>query len=445
MTWLFIDTNVLLHFKRPEEVNWLRLANATAVTIVLAPVVIRELDKQKALNPQQKLRKRARDIINALYAKLNNGFTAEIRADVVMEFLGEEPDIDFQKHGLCRDVADDWLIATILAWRDRHPAASSILVTDDLGMTVKARTHGVQAIRPCSDDRISDELDAEQKKIQQLQEELSIAKLRVPDLQISFIGGLPVYHFPLSVRTVGDRITMAREMERIREKHPLLTTVTTLPMKTGSDRAIAKSFSKTIGDTPILWTPDVMSRYNASLEDYYRQYEEYLRSLLEYQRVEGLTLPLEFTLKNSGNCPADDVDIYLHFPDGLSLHHLNDLASATAPEPPEAPSISRAIFGKVAFEDPFKCISRLSEISVPRADPPTNVSSLSIKKTNSYEVRLHVGRAKHGHSYDFAKLAVVFESFEMASSFQIAYSLSAANLPESVNGSLAVVVEKPPD
>ncbi|MGB8369799.1 MAG: PIN domain-containing protein [Verrucomicrobiia bacterium] len=70
MTYLFVDTNVLLHYRRLEEINWLSLSKSDEVVIVLCPAVIRELDEHKVSHPQNKFRKRAQEIIASLHSRL---------------------------------------------------------------------------------------------------------------------------------------------------------------------------------------------------------------------------------------------------------------------------------------------------------------------------------------------------------------------------------------
>ncbi len=45
--FVFIDTNVLLHYRSFDEVDWPGQLGATAVTLVFAPVVLTELDRHK--------------------------------------------------------------------------------------------------------------------------------------------------------------------------------------------------------------------------------------------------------------------------------------------------------------------------------------------------------------------------------------------------------------
>ena len=70
------------------------------------------------------------------------------------------------------------------------------------------------------------------------------------------------------------------------------------------------------------------------------------------------------------------------------------------------------------------------------------MSSPFIKRTNSYDVRSHVNKAKHGYTLRIAGFTAVFDSYESAGSFRIDYSISAANLPKAADGHLSVVVEK---
>jgi hypothetical protein len=66
----------------------------------------------------------------------------------------------------------------------------------------------------------------------------------------------------------------------------------------------------------------------------------------------------------------------------------------------------------------------------------------SLTKTNSYKVEDAFPRIKHGQAGIIRPLMILFDSYESASSFQITYRISAANLPEPVKGALNVVIKK---
>jgi len=77
MIYLFIDTNVLLHYRRLEEIDWLGFSHSDEAVLLLSPVIIRELERQKITHPQRKLRKRAQEVVLNLHSKLTG--SSEIR------------------------------------------------------------------------------------------------------------------------------------------------------------------------------------------------------------------------------------------------------------------------------------------------------------------------------------------------------------------------------
>src|SRR5260221_8443320 len=152
MTYLFVDTNILLHFRRLEEIDWLRLAKAQTAAVMLAPVVIRELDQHKDSHPQQKLRKRAQEVTAHLYEKLRSGKAAELRDHVTLQYVAHEPTINFAAHQLQPQVNDDCLIASVLESSLARAGDEFHLVSSDLGIILKAQAHGISAIHPDEQD-----------------------------------------------------------------------------------------------------------------------------------------------------------------------------------------------------------------------------------------------------------------------------------------------------
>ena len=80
--------------------------------------------------------------------------------------------------------------------------------------------------------------------------------------------------------------------------------------------------------------------------------------------------------------------------------------------------------------------------SFPSIDLPSNVSGPTIRKVNSYEVHVHVQKAKHNLPLELDPLFVVFDHSESANSFTIDYRILAANIPNAVLGKLHMIIEK---
>lgn len=70
-----------------------------------------------------------------------------------------------------------------------------------------------------------------------------------------------------------------------------------------------------------------------------------------------------------------------------------------------------------------------------------NVSSPTIRRTNSYEIHFHVRTLKHKYQEPFETLFVAFDSWDTAKPFTVGYELSAGNVPNVVHGQLHVIVE----
>jgi hypothetical protein len=77
--------------------------------------------------------------------------------------------------------------------------------------------------------------------------------------------------------------------------------------------------------------------------------------------------------------------------------------------------------------------------------PEFNLGGLSIRKTNSYDVNDHFRIVKHNHYSEIDDLYVMFDRFEDVKSFEISYTISAANMVDLIKGKLNVVINKIPN
>jgi hypothetical protein len=443
VTFIFVDTNVLLHFKRLEDIDWCAIANTSQVTVVLCPVVIRELEKQKAMHPQGKIRKRAQALASNLYSRLAGTSSPELRPDVRLEFVSHEPNVDFVAHKLRSEIADDWLIASVLGWTSDHPQSDARLASADMGLLLKARAHRIAFITPPDSDRLPDPADDEEKQLRELQRELTELKNSQPILSVRFAEGQGHLQFKLSPPLPPDAEWVESQMHDVRAKHPLLT-VPSEPTKPAQVITAVEELQRLLlaagPNAQIRWPRNQVLRHNEEVTQFYSWYEEYFRELREFDNVHRRIVRFALYLRNSGTRPAEDVDVALHFPDGFSLFEDEDdeglPALPTPPRPPAKIGTFGSLIGQsIANMPPFPVIS-------PPYVGPRNVSSLSIRKTNSYDVEAHVRKAKHGHEYDLGLCIALFDSLDTAKSFKISYSISAANLPKPTRGELSVVIEK---
>ena len=114
MHYIFLDTNIYLHFRYFEDIDWEKVTQQLGdYEFVLAPVVFSELDKHK-YNNNQSLSKRAKEVVNKLYSTIKKGGLAK---KIVHNQKNALPDELFTKNTLSRLNADDNLIASILSFK----------------------------------------------------------------------------------------------------------------------------------------------------------------------------------------------------------------------------------------------------------------------------------------------------------------------------------------
>jgi hypothetical protein len=183
-TYLFLDTNTLLHFKRPDQIDWLALLKTKAATIVITPLVLRELDSQKVYNPKRKLKERANGVLQWLDTLIDQD-GAQIRSKTTIHFVRHEPTINFAAHHLSQDIADDRLIASAIELGQELGVAPKV-VTADRGLRLKLPPHGLAPVKLPDSLRLPEEPDEVERQLAQTTKELRALQSRIPSLVLQF-------------------------------------------------------------------------------------------------------------------------------------------------------------------------------------------------------------------------------------------------------------------
>jgi hypothetical protein len=182
------------------------------------------------------------------------------------------------------------------------------------------------------------------------------------------------------------------------------------------------------------------TRYNNEVDAYREKYSEYLDKLATFKTLPDRTLRLNIEIRNIGQQPADDVDIQIHFPDGFLMYSNEDFANE--PFPPTIPQKPRDKM-QIMVDQANKGLG-FNILDIPRHFPniPKIDNSFSLDKTNSYLLKKHFKRIKHGQLERIDPVFIVFESFNDAKSFKFGYSISAANMRETIDSTFHIVIEK---
>lgn len=184
MTCLFIDTNILLHFKTFDEINWKKITEDD-VRLIIAPIVLDEIDKHK--NHQNPRTARRAKMIADKFEQYVNGEMGKIALQIVTR---RPPTIYFEENQLDPKYQDDCLLAAILHFKSEQPEANAHLVTDDIGARMRAGTLGIQTIKLRADLRLPEQADKQSREIEQLKADIIKLKDRIPKIRLRFQNGL---------------------------------------------------------------------------------------------------------------------------------------------------------------------------------------------------------------------------------------------------------------
>jgi len=163
MKTVFIDTNIFLHYKLFDQIDWLDVCSAKECELLISPIIIDELDKHKVGNT--KIGKRARNVLSRL-EKLYENDNFEIQKNVLVKIINDKPRNDtFLKNGLNHEEQDHRIFACIIEYQEKNPSFDISLITGDVGPRIRARQFDIQIIKPPQKYFISPGTSDEEKAI----------------------------------------------------------------------------------------------------------------------------------------------------------------------------------------------------------------------------------------------------------------------------------------
>jgi hypothetical protein len=447
MFYCFFDTNILLQYQPFDEINWLDVLKAERVCLIISAAVIRQLDRFKDDPTSSRRRKRSRNILSKL-DKYDIGSDKMLRENVFLRIQMTQPDHERLRRINCDStIIDDQIVGAAALFSQDNPQDRVAVVADDYGVRFKAKELGIEEIRPPDNLRLEAESDPRQKENQELKLELARLQNAQPKLKIGFLNeeNELVREITFQVEFDVSTITPEEVEQALESKRQELTYVGYVDegmvnVSTESPESIARMLDHTFMKYP---TEAQISSYEEKLEDYLSKYNRYLEGISVYESYAARTRPLYICIRNEGAAPADNVQVGLHFPDGLRLMD-EEISQPESPTPPDMPK-PRTLFDEYAM-------LATPPASVAHYFPRPLVDSYSsepvdtgpiIRKTNSYEVEYSTDSLKHHDDFGWLwpPLYVTFEPFQnLPKVIEISYRVGADNIIKPIIGSLLIRV-----
>jgi len=148
--WCICDTTFFQESRAPfDEIDWPHALGVSSVVLVIAPVVVRELDEQKSdpRGHRSRQRDRARQVLRRLDPIIDTRVgdrPAAVRPKVEVLLLDWEPQT--MPEGLDAQVNDDRIVASAVEFRWSHPGLRVAILSDDRGPRIKAGRFNLERI-----------------------------------------------------------------------------------------------------------------------------------------------------------------------------------------------------------------------------------------------------------------------------------------------------------
>ncbi|WP_422358270.1 hypothetical protein [Qipengyuania flava] len=330
---ILIDTNIALHFPRIDQLDWPDLAGCRTCTILIAPILLRELEQKKIFGATTAIKERAGRTIDYLVERMAEADPIHVRPNVTLVFLEHEPGIDFEANLLVREMNDDQYIASAI----EHAAkvgSDTRIASNDGGMALKLRSRPISVLRLPDELRLPLERDPRDKELRETKAQLLQLQTQRPKLVTTFAGGSR----KREIRNAKALPTRIPTTDEIKVKHAPLP----LPPHKQKDRDSRFSgnlvafggLRGTFGESSAL----PVERYNEELTQFYAKYSDYASRMARWLEYFRLSATIELELHNSGSATATDVDVTLRFPEGISLCRPRDFPDEPKePVPPQRP------------------------------------------------------------------------------------------------------------
>lgn len=430
----FLDTNIFLHCKTIEQIDLPTILNTDRVIVVISRITIRELDDQKDHNPNRHLRDRARKALKLIETWAEQ--EREIRAGVIPKVYQKNPAFPLQEHNLDPSRGDDVLVASILQYRTDYPGETVCLISQDTGPRLTAKVYEIESTQLPAPCRLPDAQGPLEKENEQLRRELLRYSSRSPNLSVGFLKNkdrgpllkIQIYRLKaFSPEEIESEVQAASSRLAMPDESP------------SNNRGALISVWEQLLQKP---SQEEYERYRKDVESYLIAYREYLTRLSSFRAEAFRSVSFTICITNTGTAPAENVDMYFHFPDGFQLFETDQAPrKPMPPREPHPPRTAKEIAYAIANPN-FSVISP-SPISPDLFNKVATPRSFKLRKTHSYDVTNRHPTIKHGgYSARLPEMTLVFDSWESAQSFPCEYHIQPDNLIAPVIGTLQFVVTK---
>jgi len=393
MKYLFLDTNVFIHYIDFEEISWREMLGIEEFCIVITPKVIEEIDKIKDFEKGKKQRK-----AKTISSKIADVFLDEKKLKVDVKTCEPPADNLFDGVKFQRDISDDSVLLAALQFGCEND--DKIVIAADNSILIKAKANGVRYHKMTDEYLLKEELSEGEKKVKSLTERIAMHENRMPKPKILFDNR--------------DTILRIKRPEKIDVNALVLPKINEL----------IKKYPKKTPNNPYSSISQFTIPYTSEKVDYYiKKMQEFYHAEESNKAYQTYMKPINLILTNEGTAQTGDIFVFVNLPNSVNLYNedcIEDKKFEIPSKPGEFTPLSEALYGSA---------SKWKDVKIWDANNSIE-SELKLKKTG----------INHGLSIrlDFGQLYV---NALDCPNFSIEYTIHDSKLIEPVTGTLSVVFE----
>jgi len=434
MKYLFLDTNIYLHYKDYDQIDWGKILQTPEdITIVVPHIISSEIDKIKNKG-EGKVSNRAR----AIAKRFTEVFLDNKQRNTSMIVCDAPKSNEYEEYGLDKDIADNQLVLSAILFQ-KTSQCDVWVISGDTNPLITAKNNGLKFLRLQDEYRLKPELSKEEKEFIQTKKELEQYKNRLSKPCLTFENHESFLKLKKPILDDVDsdiQAAIANERSHVSQyQKSNIPSDNMLYASMGMPQSLMEFF------LPI---PEEIERYNKEVCDYHKEFEEYIRSKFNRKIFENRLFELSLIISNYGNAPTGDLEIYLYFPDHINLYNETCKKSFdvnTPPVKPVQPSNTKSLIDR----EMIKTAQFNQEISpfmfsMGCVDNRPRIWDLeiSLKKHEYHFSRKPLPQTLH---YDIEWNHGIYIDLMQCGNFRIEYSIVDTSLPKPIEGTLNVIVE----
>jgi predicted ribonuclease YlaK len=216
MKYIFLDTNIFIHFQPYEQIPWQKIVEDDYI-LVIAPIILDELDKHKT-NPNKKIAGRIKNILPKIEKEQTNANS------IMNACLSVPKDATFDQYNLLRNQQDHALLAAILEFGALNGLENIVFVSHDTGPRMRARQLEIHVIQLDEKYLLPEEESQEEKELKKLRRENIELKNNLPDVVLTFENGEKFKKVEIKPITLTKDEYCSISLQSIEEQHiPFIT------------------------------------------------------------------------------------------------------------------------------------------------------------------------------------------------------------------------------